>query len=1586
MNTRARSAGAAILAARFVLGAPPADAFIQMATNGVLSVKTDDNPAPAGKIGLFMVGTGAQHPDPNKPVFYNYLVDNSLGTSYLTVRDDAAGVLWVNAPAGAWPAPSAGDGGYAIQSMRTGAATLTALGTGFRTVYPLPGLTITQDVAIVGATTFNTSVRHTVTITNNGGAARTVGLRVLWDWMVASIDASYFREREPDGLFTRTFTGFPVPAFRRYQVSDSDVLPNFNIFGTTEGGSLADPPTPPDELRYASWEDARAAAWQFTVTGGGTDSAIVYYWGLTSTVSLSSGESRSFTQYVTTNLDAFRRPVPVASTAVSNTGYACSGESVTYTISFSNIGDGTALEVNLTDTISPHFRFAPGSLQFWAQSDDLGTPVLLDRSHAPAIDGPWTAGDPPGPTQFLRWRIDRLAPGRSGVIRFDVTVANGAPLNAKLESSTSATCLWDDAYHMGNQVATTVQGAVIWKYASPGSVFEGETVRYTMIITSPCNATIYNVEVWDSAPAGSDLILPLTQGGTASGTTMVHWTIPSLEPGRSAYLAFDVRMNGSKPFVFNAAGAGYDAYRLGVLEAQQVIGTNVDQVEVKKPRLIVQKLVDPTWQNPVDPNGVLTFGIGIINEFNMTLTNVMLWDSLPEGMTFVSASYPSTTLMSLVVFDVGTIGAGLSAGIYVNVQLAATCYDLFNHAVMSFDSLPAPMVSSPQSSNSMTAILRRPQVFIGSQPVTNPIPAGAVLEWQLTAANNGLVDAVGVKVWDTLPARTSYQGCTGATCGLVFAPSGATLVEWTLGILPAESTWELRYIVVVDTQPALIGPDAPCAVYTLASGCRTYTVTAYESWVAIAQPKIELHKDASVAVVPMGGPVTYTIRVASTGDDTAHNTLVIDSFPPGLAVTGCSGWPGWSCTVMGTAIHWTLPALPPGVTTEIAFTATVTSALPACGPHPHPSAPNPPWDVSGNNWPVGAFQSRVGLSWDVPYILNASCVTVDDALLNMVKIVNYDPIPQGATFTFRLSVSSTGGLAAQNITVWDTLPAGATIVGCSGASCTAYGQLVVWQVPLLAPGDTVHLDVDATGVEGMGCTSFGEAAYDNPLGLPRARIASNGICVPVVRPDIELSMRPERLVYAAGEDVTFVLSWTNVGSGVACKPVLRDYLVPGAGYYWDFVSASSAGASAAPPSWQPSGNHVRWDPPVDPGETGGATLTLRPVLTSTGICEFLVLSHQAIFDYEYCSPIATSVTAYPAPVPTLTSSVLVLTLTVTAGAAPAGILPGGTPVTYRVSIANQCYQTFVNLVIWDTVPAGAVYTGCAAPAGGTCSPVGGLVVWTLPVVFGWTSTGVSFTASLTGDAGACGAGVFIGPTRAFARGSNSAGLPQPHGWSNPATVELELPCLLVDKSAPPLGESAQPVVFTIVVRNTGNDTAYGVEIADTLPAPLKVVSTVPPAAVTGAVVTWSVSALAPGAVFQAAVTAVAPDPNLDYALVNTAVARYVTATGAPRPDRSDQAAVTLSAALGLTVGPSPYDPSRGRLRFGGLKEGAVVRIFSLAGVEIAMLSGVVRHQLGWDGRNTSGHLVAAGIYLYAVEQPDTAGGSTWLRGKFGLIR
>ena len=182
-------------------------------------------------------------------------------------------------------------------------------------------------------------------------------------------------------------------------------------------------------------------------------------------------------------------------------------------------------------------------------------------------------------------------------------------------------------------------------------------------------------------------------------------------------------------------------------------------------------------------------------------------------------------------------------------------------------------------------------------------------------------------------------------------------------------------------------------------------------------------------------------------------------------------------------------------------------------------------------------------------------------------------------------------------------------------------------------------------------------------------------------------------------------------------------------------------------------------------------------------------------------------------------------------------------------------------------------------------------------------------------------------------------------------------------------------------------------IVDTVPIQLRILSAAGPSVQTivGNVVSWRVPSLDIGATVKAFIDAKAKDEDLDAVVVNTAVADCWTRPvgGMRRPPVSGSHTIMLTPICVVRVFPNPYKPSaaaRGTLKFAGLADGSMVRIFTMAGAEVRHLSGVVRHRLEWDGRNKEGTPVAAGVYLYTMEIPDGRGGKRWVKGKFGLVR
>lgn len=275
------------------LAAGAAIAAVQTATNGILTVQIEDAGSSAGQ---FTIRTGASHPLPNATVFY------PIGTSYITLRDNTAQVVYANAGG----TVNTNIAPYTPQSLQAApcASAVVAVAGGFRTTYTCPNWTVVQDVVINGTTLQDTNVRQSVTVLNTSAAVRSYGVRYMWDWEIAGNDASLFRTRNPDGAFTSTFVGFNAPAFQAFEEVDNATTPTLSVFGTVTGGSLSPAPTTPDRVGYVSWSDFVDAPWDFAIAGGNDDSATVHYWGFAAPLSLAAGASATFHQYVSTNPSA----------------------------------------------------------------------------------------------------------------------------------------------------------------------------------------------------------------------------------------------------------------------------------------------------------------------------------------------------------------------------------------------------------------------------------------------------------------------------------------------------------------------------------------------------------------------------------------------------------------------------------------------------------------------------------------------------------------------------------------------------------------------------------------------------------------------------------------------------------------------------------------------------------------------------------------------------------------------------------------------------------------------------------------------------------------------------------------------------------------------------------------------------------------------------------------------------------------------------------------------------------------------------------------------------------------------------------
>lgn len=1522
----------------------------QEATNGILKITIENDPF---LIGLFTVRTGSSHPSPNRNVFYD-----TIGTSYLTLRDDTAKEMWINQSAGGI-VQEPGLPGYTLRSTNEVPATLSALGpTGFRTTYNLPSFVVVQDVVIEGTIVDNTYLRQTVTVTNVSGVSRQIGLRLLWDLMVNLADASYFRTRDPDTAFTNVFTNYASPAFLRYEVADSAISPTFSIFGTTSGGALLVPPTPPEELRYASWALASRSAWSFTNTGQADDSAVVYFWGKQAPLSMTPGQSRSFVQYVTTgNINALRRSVPTVHLDVSPPGIICRGEQLTYTVSFSNSGDATCWDLTIfTDTLPVGVLYEGSSLEMYAQPDSEGSPALKSAQWAMAHSGPWADGEPDdGQGEvLLRWVVDRVAPGGSGYVSFRTTVTATAFRGSALPFRGWATNYLDATVFSTGEASSEVQTIGTYKYMDVGSttlICSAQEVTMRVMYANSCDKdTAFNVVIDD--PVVPEISYLSCQGGAScwSSGGSVHWDMGDLPPGATGEVTYQATYAGAVIEVDKPPNAALLSYSSST-GIPVVIESNQFGADYRGSGLTFRKTAKLGGRDAVNPGDQFEYVVTVSNDSCTAITDLVIWDTLPAGVTLVDpkGGIPkdggSWVVWQLVPDLWGPIGPGEASGVEMTVQVTNSCEDVeVNRA--EYTCVPNvggdPLTYDPEEVVRVT----RPEIDLFMEP-DNYVPTSqSQVTYTIVVTSIGQDTARSVAIWDTPPGGLTYVGCAGgATCWW-----DGDAVTWLMGDMPPGASASVFVTTTVTSTGLAIGPGVSWASYSNLIGCTYFHDQSNDVLLWIGQPLVTIVQNAYPDPVGTGHPLAYSFQVANVGVDTAYNITMWDMLPADLEYVGCTG--GSTCYFDGTSVQWEVPPLVPGQGANVSFTVTVTGTGPTVGP----STAFAGYENSG----------FVGLPAAVS---NTVVVNVGKAILKVSKSANQDSVPEGSLLTYRLTLTNTGELLARTIIVWDSLPPGALFVSCSGGNtCWHDGDKVVWGLPDMPPADMKVLSVSVTPTGALAGGNFAEGDYYDSGMIPQPTIMSNTVFVAVVNPALVLQKYPERSAYASGERVVYTIRYTNTGTGKAEKLFIWDTMPDG----WVFLSSTPTAGQMGDMRFWSAGTLV-------PGASSTITYTVVPPAVG---CEAVAFGNSVTMRYENAGFVRQEARFASAPDVTVTMLDLALTMTPSAW-----VVPQGSSLDYTIGYESVCSDTAWNVSLRSAVPDGASYGGCVAPPGGGCGldATQSWVEWSLPSVPPAASGEVSFSVVVRDKRPS------VGPVKAYADFTSSAAIAYT-AESNPVTVLVTWPQLALAKHGPIAVETRTPFSFTFTVTNSGTSAAYDVVIVDTLPYPLRFVSAAGAPAVSGNVVAWIVPDLGPGEVYRTEVTVRGPNDDGEYVVTNQAAAGFWTRSsgGVAGDPVYATATVNLRPTLILRVFPNPYDPGkavRGTLKFSGLPNGSEVMIYTISGMQVRRLAvtGPAKHRVEWDGTNERGSPVAPGLYLYIVEMP-TGGGKKRELGKFALIR
>ena len=795
---------------------------------------------------------------------------------------------------------------------------------------------------------------------------------------------------------------------------------------------------------------------------------------------------------------------------------------------------------------------------------------------------------------------------------------------------------------------------------------------------------------------------------------------------------------------------------------------------VGPPELSIGKTVTPATD--VDYHGEVSYTIVLNNSGAGDGLGVLLTDTLPTEVDFVEwipGGQPgNATVDDDELIWSGTVPAGMAKTFaFVARHVGDYGEAVANTAVYSY-------AGGRVSDDAYFTVIGPPELSVGKTvtPATE-VDYHGLVTYTILLENTGDADATGVLLTDTLPGGVDFFDWVQEGKPIEAGVSEDELT-WS-GTVTAHTAITFEFVAGhVGDYSDVVSNEVD---YDYAAGSGSDGVSFS---VVGPPPVLSIEKTAAPEEeVPYHGPVTYTIVVENSGGGDAVGVRVTDTLPGEVEF---SDWlPGGQpegAIVSGGELIWTGTIT---AHTSLTFAFVVSHV----GDYGDAVQNQASFAHSGDGGSDDAWFNVVG----PPPLLS-----IDKTVTPAMGVAYHGLV----TYTVVLSNAGEGDAAGVHVT--DTLPGEVVFLGWLPGGwpneTTLSGDEVTWN-GVISAHTAITFTFAARHVGDYGEVVSNTASFHHASGSGSHDASFSVIGPPELSAD--KTVTPETEVNYHGL-VTYTILLENTGDADATGVLLTDTL-PGE---VDF----SAWVQGGPPS----GAGVNDDQLTWSGTVAAHTaMTFEFVAGHIGDYGEVVTNE---VDYDYDAGSGTDGVSFSVIGPPV--------LSIDKGIAPETDVDYHGLVTYTIVVENSGGADATDVLLTDTLPAGVEFSGWVPgglPAGAGLAD--DELSWTGTVAAQEAVT-FEFMADHVGDYGDV---VLNEASFSYARGSGSD--------DASFTVVGPPPELAIRKTVTPAMEVTCHglVTYTIVVENTGAGDAAGVQVTDTLPAPVDFVGWVPggqPAGVT----------------------------------------------------------------------------------------------------------------------------------------------------------
>jgi uncharacterized repeat protein (TIGR01451 family) len=494
-----------------------------------------------------------------------------------------------------------------------------------------------------------------------------------------------------------------------------------------------------------------------TLTASGGTAALDTPGTYTLTPSVATGGTFSLANY---NVSYFNGSLivtqsVVADLAVFKTGpaNAVAGSNMVYSITVTNLGPGVATNVVVKDWLPTGYTFVSATPSTYAVQFHSAAPTNSATSS----------------NSVVVWNVSKLAANAKTNFSITLRSADGGTFT---NIATATSDAFDpnsgnsDGSSTNSQARTVVSplADVVVVKTGGTNAYAGGVADYTIAVTNLGPSTASNVVVMDRMPTNTTFIS--ASGSYTISSNVVSWDALTLTNGETASFTISLKAPVTGSFTNIALSTSSTPDPTSTNNNGTANGSRVTTKALPSADIVVLLFGPPSAVQGSNFVHTLT----ITNAGPSTSSNLVVSDSLPMGLTFVSASgngkntngvitWPNikslpvggTTNFTLTVFAPG-------AGAFTNVASAVA---------VTYDPNPTNNSGVTPASKAVTQIGVAQFGILAGVPALNP--QTGLFEESVTVTNTGNVTILGFRLYvGNLPSGITLYNASGTSNGVPF--------------------------------------------------------------------------------------------------------------------------------------------------------------------------------------------------------------------------------------------------------------------------------------------------------------------------------------------------------------------------------------------------------------------------------------------------------------------------------------------------------------------------------------------------------------------------------------------------------------------------------------------------------------------------------------------------------------------------------------------------------------------------------------------------------------------------------------------------